>query len=271
MAGPGADSGSGGARAQGAPASDAEARRHASVTATRRGRRRLLLLGVAALGLTALATSCSPLYVLRAGWEEARILTARRPIEDVIVDPDTDDRHARQAHLRAPGAHLRHRRAGTRRRRLLHHLHPPRPRHPGDGAVRGRAGPPGGEDLVVSGGGPGSLPGILRPGRRPRRTAQAGRGGIRHLAAPHLRLQHPGVVRGPADVDGAAPGRDRCGADHPSRGLARPPLGAGKRPLQRELRNLRGRCRRGPRSSAPPRARSRPCGARARASGGAMR
>jgi len=54
--------------------------------------RRLLLLGVAATGLVAAATSCSPLYVLRAGWEEARILTARRPIEDVIVDPDTDDR-----------------------------------------------------------------------------------------------------------------------------------------------------------------------------------
>ncbi len=47
--------------------------------------------GVAALGLAALATSCSPLYVLRAGWEEARILTARRPIEDVILDPETDD------------------------------------------------------------------------------------------------------------------------------------------------------------------------------------
>ncbi len=53
--------------------------------------RRLLLLGVAATGLVAAAMSCSPLYVLRAGWEEARILTARRPIEDVIVDPDTDD------------------------------------------------------------------------------------------------------------------------------------------------------------------------------------
>lgn len=46
---------------------------------------------VAALGLTALASACSPLYVLRAGWAEARILTARRPIEDVILDPDTDD------------------------------------------------------------------------------------------------------------------------------------------------------------------------------------
>ena len=46
---------------------------------------------VTTLGLAALAASCSPLYVLRAGWAEARILTARRPIEDVILDPDTDD------------------------------------------------------------------------------------------------------------------------------------------------------------------------------------
>ncbi len=57
------------------------------------GRRgRLLVLGTAAVGLAGAAASCSPLYVLRAGWAEARILTARRPIEDVIVDPDTDER-----------------------------------------------------------------------------------------------------------------------------------------------------------------------------------
>ena len=63
------------------------------------------LLGVAAAGLAALAASCSPLYVLRAGWAEARILHARRPIEDVILDPDTDERtrgkltFARQARI----------------------------------------------------------------------------------------------------------------------------------------------------------------------------
>ncbi len=50
------------------------------------------LLGVAAAGLVVLAASCSPLYVLRAGWAEARILHARRPIEDVILDPATDER-----------------------------------------------------------------------------------------------------------------------------------------------------------------------------------
>ena len=44
------------------------------------------------MGLSALVASCSPLYVLRAGWAEARILTARRPIVDVILDPATDER-----------------------------------------------------------------------------------------------------------------------------------------------------------------------------------
>jgi predicted aminopeptidase len=33
--------------------------------------------------------SCSPTYVLRAGWEEARILADRRDIQDVIEDPAT--------------------------------------------------------------------------------------------------------------------------------------------------------------------------------------
>ena len=47
---------------------------------------------LAAIVLAGAAASCSPLYVLRAGWAEARILTARRPIEDVIVDPATDER-----------------------------------------------------------------------------------------------------------------------------------------------------------------------------------
>lgn len=41
----------------------------------------LLLLGTAA---------CSPLYVLKAGIAQARILAAREPLDDVILDPDTD-------------------------------------------------------------------------------------------------------------------------------------------------------------------------------------
>lgn len=39
-----------------------------------------------------LGAGCSPLYVLRAGWAEAKILRARQPIPDVILAPETDDR-----------------------------------------------------------------------------------------------------------------------------------------------------------------------------------
>jgi predicted aminopeptidase len=49
--------------------------------------RRLLTAAVAA-GLLA-AAGCSPIYVLRAGFAEARILSRRRPISAVIADPAT--------------------------------------------------------------------------------------------------------------------------------------------------------------------------------------
>lgn len=39
-----------------------------------------------ALLATGAATACSPAYVLRAGWEEARILANRRPIAEVVHD-----------------------------------------------------------------------------------------------------------------------------------------------------------------------------------------
>jgi len=48
-------------------------------------------------------SGCSPVYVARAGWTEAKILAGRRPISEVLEDPDTDEatRHklllARQA------------------------------------------------------------------------------------------------------------------------------------------------------------------------------
>lgn len=47
-----------------------------------------LTAGVAGLSFTA----CSPLYVIRAGIAEAKILAARRPIPEVILDPATDAR-----------------------------------------------------------------------------------------------------------------------------------------------------------------------------------
>lgn len=57
--------------------------------------RRRLLLALGALALLVLAgsfTACSPIYVIRAGIAEAKILSARRPIPEVILDPETDAR-----------------------------------------------------------------------------------------------------------------------------------------------------------------------------------
>ena len=58
-------------------------------------KRRKAILVAAGLLLAAAAlwpgTACSPMYVIRAGWEEAKILRARQPIPEVILAPDTDD------------------------------------------------------------------------------------------------------------------------------------------------------------------------------------
>lgn len=48
-------------------------------------RRSLIIVAFFACA-TALAASCSPGYVLRAGWEEARILAGRQPIETALDD-----------------------------------------------------------------------------------------------------------------------------------------------------------------------------------------
>ncbi|MYE15012.1 MAG: aminopeptidase [Gemmatimonadetes bacterium] len=37
-------------------------------------------------------SACSPIYVIKAGWAEAKILSARRPIPEVILSPDIDER-----------------------------------------------------------------------------------------------------------------------------------------------------------------------------------
>ena len=43
-------------------------------------------LCVTSIAAMAFLTACSPGYVLRAGWEEAKILTARRPIHEIVHD-----------------------------------------------------------------------------------------------------------------------------------------------------------------------------------------
>lgn len=57
-----------------------------------RPRRRRWLRGALALGAVALAAgcwACSPIYVVKAGLAEAKILRARRPITEVVTDPAT--------------------------------------------------------------------------------------------------------------------------------------------------------------------------------------
>jgi predicted aminopeptidase len=44
-----------------------------------------------ALIVMTFASGCSPVYVLRAGFAEAKILAARRPIVEVAADPETDE------------------------------------------------------------------------------------------------------------------------------------------------------------------------------------
>ena len=53
-------------------------------------------MGIAALFVATAAvsvgTGCSPVYVIKAGWAEAKILKARRPLPEVILAPETDER-----------------------------------------------------------------------------------------------------------------------------------------------------------------------------------
>ena len=55
-------------------------------------RRRPPFARVPALAIVLLLAGCSPLYVIKAGIAEAKILAARRPIPEVILDPATDAR-----------------------------------------------------------------------------------------------------------------------------------------------------------------------------------
>ena len=45
---------------------------------------------LAVLLLALLASACSPTYVMRAAWEEAKILNRRQPIARMVADPETD-------------------------------------------------------------------------------------------------------------------------------------------------------------------------------------
>jgi len=60
--------------------------------AVRRHRPRWIggLVAVVLLGLVASCTACSPVYVMKAGFAEAHILRARRPIPEVLNDTTTD-------------------------------------------------------------------------------------------------------------------------------------------------------------------------------------
>jgi hypothetical protein len=78
---------------------------------------------------------CSPGYILRAGYEEAKILSRRQPIDAVIAAPATD------AATRAKLELVRSVRTYAERElgldvRQLHHLLPARPRHPPPGGHR---------------------------------------------------------------------------------------------------------------------------------------
>jgi predicted aminopeptidase len=57
-----------------------------------RGRRRWLraVLALAGVSLAASCVACSPVYVVKAGIAEARILRARRPIPEVLADTSTN-------------------------------------------------------------------------------------------------------------------------------------------------------------------------------------
>ena len=54
-------------------------------------RRRFVFSLLAVAAVAAASLTCSPVYVLRAGYEEAKILSRRRPIPEVIEDAGTHD------------------------------------------------------------------------------------------------------------------------------------------------------------------------------------
>lgn len=61
--------------------------------------RRHLFATILAAVLSLAMSACSPIYVIRAGFEEAKILSRRTPIEDVVEDPATDPETRRKLQL----------------------------------------------------------------------------------------------------------------------------------------------------------------------------
>ncbi len=78
-------------RARSAASGDAPVDPPTAVTSKPRGRR-VLRIGLALVGISLVAScwACSPMYVMKAGLAEVRILRARRPITEVLTDSTTD-------------------------------------------------------------------------------------------------------------------------------------------------------------------------------------
>src|SRR5690606_34667668 len=72
-------------------------RRHRPQT-TSHMRKKLILLALV-VAVAAGSLTCSPVYVLRAGIEEARILSRRQPIEEIVRNPATDEETRRKLEL----------------------------------------------------------------------------------------------------------------------------------------------------------------------------
>jgi predicted aminopeptidase len=88
------------------PADETEAQpiREAGGSSRERTRRipMLVRVGLVLIPLALLVFSCSgcsPVYVARAGWAEMKILTGRRPFDEVIADPKTDEETRRKIRL----------------------------------------------------------------------------------------------------------------------------------------------------------------------------
>ena len=189
------------------------------------------------------AMFCSPGYIVRAGIEEAKILGRRQPIDAVIAALGTD------AATRSKLELVRSVRAFADRELALDvgnsytAFYAGRPRHAAPRTDR-RA-----EDvvhplhLVVSRHlkPSRSLPGILRPRRRPRRRPLPRRAGLRHRRPPLRRVQHPRLVQRPAPQ---APSSATTTSPSPPPSSTRSPTTPhsfeGRVALQRELRQLRG-------------------------------